>query len=260
MNNYTTAFEGMPALLEDCSNVMANFTRELYPNAFHSYCKQHSKTLMAVENGYKQVIDKEQFLTNMAEELASAADRMLETQQKKSAREQCTTNLNMCLVVYTIPAVLELNGESSKPFSEKILSVWKIHFPKTNLRASDFEHINAGFKRKFCYITTAVCETLGKPDDCYELNLFRSYRDNYLLKREDGEKIVYEYYDLAPTIVKHINKQKDSQKIYEDIWDTYLVPCLNMIENGENEACMELYITMVREMQKQYFIISKANK
>ena len=29
-----------------------------------------------------------------------------------------------------------------------------------------------------------------------------------------------------------------------------------MIENGENEACMELYIDMVREMQRRYFITS----
>ncbi|MGN0277563.1 MAG: hypothetical protein ACI4CZ_10255 [Hominisplanchenecus sp.] len=34
MNNYTTAFEGMPALLSDYEHVMAEFTRELYPDAF----------------------------------------------------------------------------------------------------------------------------------------------------------------------------------------------------------------------------------
>lgn len=256
MNNYTTAFEGMPALLSDYDQVMAAFTRERYPDAFENYCKQHSQTLRAVENGYKQVIDKGQFLTNMAEELASSAEKLLAEQPKKNAKEQCATNLNMCLVVYILPAILELNGQSSKAFSEKVLAAWKSHFPKTNLQAATFKQINSGFKRKFCYITTAVCETFGKPDDCYELNLFRSYRDNYLLKREDGEVIVHEYYDLAPTIVKHINKRKDSRKIYQEIWDTYLSPCLTMIENGENEACMELYIDMVREMQRRYFITS----
>ena len=32
-----------------------------------------------------------------------------------------------------------------------------------------------------------------------------------------------------------------------------LSPCLGMIERGENEACKDLYISMVRDMQKKYF-------
>ena len=173
--------------------------------------------------------------------------------EKKNAKEKLAANLNMCLVIYTLPAVLEMNKESADLFSEKILETWKIHFPKTNLKASTFKQINSGFKRKFCYITTAVCRTFGKPDDCYELHLFRNYRDHYMMEQENGEAIVYEYYDLAPTIVKHIDQRKDAKEIYRNIWDTYLSPCLGMIERGENEACKDLYISMVRDKQKKYF-------
>ena len=28
-----------------------------------------------------------------------------------------------------------------------------------------------------CYITTATCEEYGKSDNCYELTMFRSFRD-----------------------------------------------------------------------------------
>ena len=252
-SNYTIAFAGMPALLDENERVMEDFTFERYPNAFQRYCDKNKETLKAVEDGYRQVIDKEQFLINMAEELASTAEKMIEKEEKKSAKEKRATNLNMCLVIYTIPAVLELNKESSALFSEKILAAWKAHFPKTSLKASTFKQINAGFKRKFCYITTAVCKTFGKPDDCYELTLLRNYRDQYLMQQENGEEIVYEYYDLAPTIVKHIDQRKDSGEIYRSIWDTYLVPCLSLIEKGENEECRDLYIAMVRDMQKKYF-------
>ena len=41
--------------------------------------------------------------------------------------------------------------------------------------------------KKGCFITSAVCESFGKPDDCYELTMFRSFRDNYLAKEQDGE-------------------------------------------------------------------------
>lgn len=252
-SNYTIAFAGMPALLDGQEHAMDDFTFERYPDAFKRYCDRHKVTLKAVEDGYRQVIDKEQFLINMAEELAGSAEKLIAEEEKKSAKEKRVTNLNMCLVIYTLPAVLEMNKESADLFSEKILEAWKTHFPKTNLKASTFKQINSGFKRKFCYITTAVCRTFGKPDDCYELNLFRNYRDHYLMAQENGEAMVYEYYDLAPTIVKHIDQRKDAKEIYRGIWDTYLSPCLGMIERGENEACRELYVSMVHDMQKKYF-------
>ena len=33
-----------------------------------------------------------------------------------------------------------------------------------------------------CYITTIVCEILGKGDNCYELNALRMFRDYYMVK------------------------------------------------------------------------------
>lgn len=73
------------------------------------------------------------------------------------------------------------------------------------------------------------------------------------MNQENGESIVQEYYNLAPTIVKHINKDKNRDKIYAGIWDRYLSPCITLIENGKNEECKELYIHMVRDLQKKYF-------
>jgi len=61
-----------------------------------------------------------------------------------------------------------------------------------------------------CFITTATCETLGKPDNCYELNLFRDFRDNWLERQPDGKALIQEYYDVAPKIVNSINKRKDA--------------------------------------------------
>ena len=33
-----------------------------------------------------------------------------------------------------------------------------------------------------CFVTTAVCDSFGKSDDCYELTAFRAFRDNWLVK------------------------------------------------------------------------------
>lgn len=257
MSFYTTAIEGLPAMLLQVEDPIGNFKRKRYPTAFEAYYEQHLATLEALENGYQQVIDKEQYLTNMAEAVAVAAEESLMQEKKKNKRANLLVDYNLSLVVYLYPAVLKYEGESGKLFSEKLAVAWKEHFPDTNVSPATFEQINGGFKRKFCYITTAACTTLGRPDDCYELNCFRKYRDTYLLTTEEGEAIVQEYYDIAPTIVKHINREKNSDKIYAAIWEKYLAPCLQLIEEDKNEECQLLYTRMVRELEKQYFIAAQ---
>lgn len=252
MSYYTEAIGGMPGLLLDMQEPMANFTKDLYEKAFQRYYHKNLATFEALENGYNSVIDKEQYIENMANALGDAAVEEMNRIRKKSDRQARLLDLNFALAAYVFPAILKYGGNSSQPLAEAVHRVWKKNFPKTNVKISDYAGIMKGFKRKSCYITTAVCETFGKPDDCYELQLFREYRDTYLMNQEDGEEIVQEYYNLAPTIVKHINKRPDRQKIYADIWETYLEPCMRMIENGENEACRELYIRMVRELQQTY--------
>lgn len=253
MSYYTTAIEGLPRMLLAVEDPIGSFKRKLYPDAFENYYKQHSPTLEALENGYQQVIDKEQYLSNMAEAVVSAAKDRLDQEKKRGRRENLLMDFNMTLVIYVYPAVLRHEGEASKPFSEKLSAAWKEHFPGTDVKPATYEEINSGFQRKYCYVTTAACVTMGKGDHCYELECFRNYRDTYLLKQDDGEAIVDEYYDLAPTIVKHINRREDSREIYGDIWKRYLDPCLHLIEAGENEACKELYTRMVRELEKEFF-------
>ena len=62
-----------------------------------------------------------------------------------------------------------------------------------------------------------------------------------------------EYYDIAPTIVKHINRDKKCKEIYASIWEEYLAPCLHLIEEDRKEDCQELYTRMVRNLEKEYF-------
>ncbi len=253
MSFYTVAIEGLPQLLFDLENPLVNFKRDTYAGEFRKYCDRHLSTLEALENGYQTVIDKDQYLTNMAHAVSDAAKERLDAIPKKGQREKLLMDYNFCMAIYVIPCVLEFGKESSEPLKDKLLAAWKETFPKTNVQASDFATINGGFKRKFCYITTAVCETLGKGDDCYELNLFRNFRDSYLASNEEGEAVIVEYYDLAPTIIKHIDRKEDREEIYRDIWVTYLKPCMNLIEESRSEECQKLYTQMVRDLQEKYF-------
>ena len=118
-----------------------------------------------------------------------------------------------------------------------VKGIAKIFKPKNNPR-----RIGGGGG---CYITTATCEEYGKPDDCYELTMFRKFRDDWLQYQPDGKRLIRQYYDTAPEIVELINQQPDRREIYEKIRDNYLAKCLVYIENNDNKKCKEVYTEMM---------------
>ncbi len=99
-----------------------------------------------------------------------------------------------------------------------------------------------------CYITTAACLALGKPDDCYELQMFRSFRDNWLAAQDDGESLINEYYRTAPHVVESINARSDSHSVFMKIWSDYLSKCLHFIETRQMDECKKLYMKMFNEV------------
>ena len=107
-------------------------------------------------------------------------------------------------------------------------------------------------KKGTCFITTAVYTSFNKPDDCYELSMFRSFRDKWLSVQLDGITLIKEYYRIAPSIVQGIDSCPNKSDIYREIWSQYLRPCLHYIEIGANNKCKELYIKMVKELEKKF--------
>jgi hypothetical protein len=106
-----------------------------------------------------------------------------------------------------------------------------------------------------CFITEATCRSMGRTDDCYELQSFREFRDNWLKKQSDGKQLIEEYYFVAPQIVSVINSKKNSDEIYQDIWNTYLLPCLYDIESKNYKSCKDRYIYMVETLKYSYLQI-----
>lgn len=116
---------------------------------------------------------------------------------------------------------------------------------KRNLK--DIENPSSG-----CFITTAVCQMFGKTDDCYELTMFRHFRDAWLNGQPDGKTLISEYYAIAPAIVEKIDGSEYPDQIYQKIWELYLSPCLYYLENKQYEDCKNLYIEMVMKLKKRF--------
>ena len=160
----------------------------------------------------------------------------------------------MTIAVFMVPMVMHLNLSVSEEFCNTLQKRWVERYPKSPFYVGSYEKISEGFRKrfKFCFITTAVCEEFGKPDDCPELTAFRAFRDGYLMGCPDGPALVEEYYEIAPGIVTCIDLCGDRTARYAAIRDQYLEPCYQDLLEGRPAECKERYIRMVRNLQKEY--------
>lgn len=104
-----------------------------------------------------------------------------------------------------------------------------------------------------CFITTAVCLTLGKSDHCDELTTMRIFRDEWLRQQPDGFALIEEYYATAPVIVEEIDKQTDRMDIYKGIYEQYILPCVVNTKTKCYDEAKRIYITMVNILKAKYY-------
>lgn len=96
---------------------------------------------------------------------------------------------------------------------------------------------------KGCFITTAVCEYHGFPDDCVELNTLRHFRDTYMRSTPEMQAKVSQYYNEAPKIVAVIAQLSGDMRsaIYEDMYHLYITPALEAIDAENPALAYEIY-------------------
>ncbi|MCR5420883.1 MAG: hypothetical protein K6E98_07755 [Lachnospiraceae bacterium] len=242
----------LTGMLFDNMNLMGKFNKENYSKTFNDLYEKYKPFLEELEKEYESSDDKDGYIKRVAEEFVSNVKSEEDKIQKKSDKEHFNIDHNSVLTVYILPLFLERRSAGGKALAEEIVKQWNLVFDKYNISLGTFAEIDGGFKRKLCYITTAVCQSLGKSDDCYELSLLRDYRDNYLLSNEKGQQIVRTYYNIAPTIVNRINDTENSEKIYKGIYDKYIDKCIMLIEEDKLNECESLYSEMVYSLKDEF--------
>ena len=96
-----------------------------------------------------------------------------------------------------------------------------------------------------CFITTAICDNAGLPDDCYQLVTLRKFRDEFMMCDNTRARLIAEYYRIAPSIVARLNRKTNAKSIYSTLKDEFIDPAIENIENGDNDTAMTVYINMV---------------
>ena len=123
---------------------------------------------------------------------------------------------------------------------------WDSYYPKCPYFAA-----NSGSSGSSgCFLTTACVEHKGLPDDCRELTAMRKCRDEWLVNQPGGQDEIDEYYRIAPCIVGRIKARPDAAAVLEQLYQEYILPCVEAIEAGEMAKAHDLYKMMVEKVKE----------
>lgn len=249
----------MADLLDQESRWVKEFGRATYEGSFETYLDENYAVWESLRRLFISEADIEAVSHEVAEVVSAKAKGLIEGQKNRVQKEEKQLNINMYMVSYFLPAVISCQSypkERNGTLMAKIIcEKWHEVFPKYKIQYADYHTIQSGFKQKLCYITTAVCEGLNKGRDCEELQLLKRYRDEYLAGTEEGDALIREYYDIAPTIVKRMGREADRDGKYRYLWEHYIMDCVSMIREGRYRECRSTYEQMMEELKAEYLFI-----
>lgn len=254
--NYEEALEKIDLLVKDYDRIITYFTRTNYSTSFENYGRTTDELLLSVEQYATSFgVDLDHVIHEVAGKLISFIDTDINQSKgmlSGSSKAKAIDQYRFFITVYLIPRIRSRMLTISEPLSDSIISEWGMRYPKYEFKKASYEEILKGFERKgFCFITSAVCDTMNKPDDCYELTAFRAFRDTYMQQTQERLKLVSQYYELAPIIVTYINYCTDRNRIYDTLWKQYLKRCLKAIEAKKYDICEKYYTKMIYELKEK---------
>lgn len=247
------ALQGLSEIIRQCDKPFQNFKKDRYLGMVEYFGRTNTETFQAMEYLYQNSPKPEEWVQQMAKHFVETAREDLSAYRSKGQKNRRQLDLNFLISIYLVPAMLEQKGEVFDPFADCLIASWNEAYG-TTLGKAHYEDIAGGFRRKLCYITTAICEGLGKSSDCYELKVLKEYRDRYLDATPKGHALIEEYYDIAPTIVKRMDRQKDRKRVYLELYEKYLKPCIADIEAEDFENCKKRYQKMVMTLKEQFIL------
>lgn len=258
-----TQLEQIAGMFEQAPDRISEFRKESYAASFEGHLAEYTSVWRALTAAWNEdTPDREQLRMQAVEAPAAKAQSMLESAGGRTKRQQLQHNLNLYMVSYFLPAVIAYQRRCGIPERETdemtraICGCWNAQLGQ-HIQAADYQSIQAGFKQKLCFVTTAVCCGLHKPRDCREITLMKRYRDEYLFQQDDGQELIQEYYDIAPTIVKRIAREASPEEKYLYLWNNYISKCVTYAEQQENERCRQLYEMMMSELKQEYMVTDR---
>ena len=120
----------------------------------------------------------------------------------------------------------------------------------TNFKGANLKNAK-GIKSNGCYLTSACTEAMQLPDNCYELQTLRKFRDDYVAQTTDGRSMIEEYYETAPEIVDAINATGNGNEIFKGLY-AEINEIVSLIENGKSEEAVLAYRILTQSLKNKY--------
>ena len=237
--------------VRDFPDYYKQFNRKKYEAAYQAHLEAIRPAYDAMDRWVcAQPARREALLEAFADSFLDQWERF---QQSRKGRKRMEFSDKLTLAWYTIPAIRGFGLSVSEDYPRILHDKFNARYPDNRFELGTYEEIRGGFRKHgFCFITTAVCEAEGKPDDCPQLTAFRSFRDGWLSETEEGRALVREYYEIAPAIVAAMRYGDDEAAQCARLRRDWLDPCYRLLRQGDYPACRDKYRDMVRTLQDKY--------
>lgn len=103
-----------------------------------------------------------------------------------------------------------------------------------------------------CFLTTACVKHKGLADDCEELTTLRFLRDKFMIRSEEGRRMISLYKQSGPVIEKAIASCDNKAAIYEYMHSHMIIPAVELVHQGNYKAAVYHYKIFVTALSKQY--------
>src|SRR3989338_61088 len=117
---------------------------------------------------------------------------------------------------------------------------------------SGWDNAKKQHRKGGCFITTACVGARGLPDDCLELTTLRNFRDNYLRGLPDGERMIGNYYEVAPRIVAAIGRRHNAHELFCRIYGEDVARAVDLVLAGNFEGALSHYGSMVERLSGEF--------
>jgi len=105
-------------------------------------------------------------------------------------------------------------------------------------------------EKENCHITKVVLYARGLPDDCYELNMLRKFRDIYLNK-EGYSSEVKDYYENSTKYAECIERKAETNpELFNELYIRFIEPAVKAIEKNDMKKAHRIlrnYLNLVKE-------------
>lgn len=104
-----------------------------------------------------------------------------------------------------------------------------------------------------CFLTTACVSHMGLPDDAYELETLRAFRDGVLMSSNRGRELVSEYYKIAPEIVQAVREK--GSVVANQVWRSVyrdIRKAVGLIERGDFDGAAKHYQSMTTNLMSAH--------